>query len=126
MSSLCILKGNDVFKTAIAVAPVTNWKWYDSVYTERYMQTEKENAAGYKDNSPVNFAERLTGNYLLIHGMADDNVHFQNSVEMANALIGANKQFDTYFYPNRNHGIYGGLARVHLYNKMTNFLIEKL
>lgn len=126
MSSLCLLKGNDVFKTAIAVAPVTNWKWYDSVYTERYMQTEKENAAGYKDNSPVNFADRLKGNYLLIHGMADDNVHFQNSVEMANALIAANKQFDTYFYPNRNHGIYGGMARVHLYNKMTNFLIEKL
>ncbi len=126
MSSLCILKGNDVFKAAIAVAPVTNWKWYDSVYTERYMQTEKENAAGYSDNSPVNFANRLKGSYLLIHGMADDNVHFQNSVEMANALITANKQFDTYFYPNRNHGIYGGLARVHLYNKMTNFLIEKL
>ena len=126
MSSLCILKGNDVFKTAIAVAPVTNWKWYDSVYTERYMQTEKENAAGYKDNSPVNFADRLKGNYLLIHGMADDNVHFQNSVEMTNALIAANKQFDTYIYPNRNHGIYGGMARVHLYNKMTNFLIEKL
>jgi dipeptidyl-peptidase 4 len=126
MSSLCILKGNDVFKTAIAVAPVTNWKWYDSVYTERYMQTAKENSAGYENNSPVNFANRLKGNYLLIHGMADDNVHFQNSVEMANALIGANKQFDTYFYPNRNHGIYGGMARVHLYNKMTNFLIEKL
>ena len=126
MSSLCILKGNDVFKTAIAVAPVTNWKWYDSVYTERYMQTEKENAEGYKNNSPVNFADRLKGNYLLIHGMADDNVHFQNSVEMANALIDANKQFDTYFYPNRNHGIYGGMARVHLYNKMTNFLLEKL
>ena len=126
MSSLCLLKGNDVFKTAIAVAPVTNWKWYDSVYTERYMQTEKENSAGYENNSPVNFANRLKGNYLLIHGMADDNVHFQNSVEMANALIAANKQFDTYFYPNRNHGIYGGMARVHLYNKMTNFLIEKL
>jgi dipeptidyl-peptidase 4 len=126
MSSLCILKGNDVFKTAIAVAPVTNWKWYDSVYTERYMQTEKENSEGYKDNSPVNFADRLKGNYLLIHGLTDDNVHFQNSIEMANALIAANKQYDSYYYPNRNHGIYGGMARVHLYNKMTNFLIEKL
>ena len=126
MSSLCILKGADVFKTAIAVAPVTNWKWYDSVYTERYMQTEKENAAGYADNSPVNFADKLKGNYLLIHGTTDDNVHFQNSIEMANALIAANKQYDTYFYPNRNHGISGGNARLHLYNKMTNFILEKL
>jgi dipeptidyl-peptidase 4 len=126
MASSCILKGNDVFKAAIAVAPVTNWKWYDSIYTERYMQTEKENADGYKDNSPVNFVDRLTGNFLLIHGMADDNVHFQHSVEMANALINANKQFDTYFYPNRNHGIYGGYARLHLYNKMLSFLKEKL
>ncbi|MBK9565143.1 MAG: prolyl oligopeptidase family serine peptidase, partial [Saprospiraceae bacterium] len=84
MSSLCILKGNDVFKAAIAVAPVTNWKWYDSIYTERYMRTTTENAQGYADNSPVYFADRLKGNYLLIHGMAHDNVHFQNAVEMAN------------------------------------------
>ena len=126
MSSLCLLKGNDVFKAAIAVAPVTNWKWYDSVYTERYMRTTAENPEGYKENSPVYFADRLKGNYLLVHGNADDNVHFQNSVEMANALIKANKQFDTYFYPNRNHGIYGGNTRLHLYNKMTNFLLEKL
>jgi dipeptidyl-peptidase 4 len=126
MSSLCILKGNDVFKAAIAVAPVTNWKWYDSIYTERYMQTEKENTEGYKNNSPVYFADRLKGNYLLVHGMADDNVHFQNSVEMVNALVKANKQFDTYYYPNKNHGISGGVTRLHLYTKMTNFLIEKL
>jgi dipeptidyl-peptidase-4 len=126
MSSLCILKGNDVFKAAIAVAPVTNWKWYDSVYTERYMRTTDENAKGYADNSPVYFADRLKGNYLLVHGMADDNVHFQNTVEMANALIKANKQFDTYFYPNRNHGIYGDNATIHLYTKMTNFIFEKL
>lgn len=126
MSSLCILKGNDVFKAAIAVAPVTNWKWYDSVYTERYMRTTAENARGYADNSPVYFADRLKGNYLLIHGMADDNVHFQHSVEMANALIKANKQFDTYYYPNRNHGIRGDNASVHLYTKMTNFIFDKL
>ena len=126
MSSLCILKGNDVFKAAIAVAPVTNWKWYDSVYTERYMRTTTENENGYENNSPVYFADRLKGNYLLIHGMADDNVHFQNSVEMANALIKANKQFDTYYYPNRNHGIYGDNATIHLYTKMTNFIYEKL
>ena len=126
MSSLCILKGNDVFKAAIAVAPVTNWKWYDSVYTERYMRTTTENENGYENNSPVYFADKLKGNYLLIHGMADDNVHFQNSVEMANALIKANKQFDTYYYPNRNHGIYGDNATIHLYTKMTNFIYEKL
>jgi len=126
MSSLAILKGNDVFKTAIAVAPVTNWKWYDTIYTERYMRTDDENPEGYKENSPVYFADQLKGNYLLVHGNADDNVHFQNSAEMANALIKANKQFDTYFYPNRNHGIFGNNARLHLYTKMTNFLLEKL
>lgn len=126
MSSLCILKGNDVFKAAIAVAPVTNWKWYDSVYTERYMRTTAENVKGYADNSPVYFADRLKGNYLLVHGMADDNVHFQHAVEMANALIKANKQFDTYYYPNRNHGIYGDNATIHLYTKMTNFIFEKI
>ncbi len=126
MSSLCLFKGADVFNTAIAVAPVTNWKWYDSIYTERYMQTEKENAAGYQDNSPVNFADRLKGDYLLVHGLGDDNVHFQHTAEMANALIKANKQYDTYFYPNRNHSISGGNTRLHLYTKMTNFLNEKL
>lgn len=126
MSSLAILKGNDVFKAAIAVAPVTNWKWYDSIYTERYMRTDDENPEGYKENSPVYFADQLKGAYLLVHGNADDNVHFQNAAEMANALIKANKQFDTYFYPNRNHGIYGNNARLHLYNKMTDFLKENL
>jgi dipeptidyl-peptidase-4 len=126
MSSLCLLKGNDVFKAAIAVAPVTNWKWYDTIYTERYMRDEKENAEGYRDNSPVYFADRLKGNYLLVHGMGDDNVHFQHTAEMANALVAANKQFDTYFYPNRNHGIYGGYTRLHLFTKMTQFLDEKL
>lgn len=122
MSSLCILKGNDIFKAGIAVAPVTNWKWYDTIYTERYMRTYEENESGYRDNSPVYFADRLKGDYLLVHGMGDDNVHFQHTAEMANALIAANKQFDTYFYPNRNHGIYGDNARLHLYQKMTDFL----
>jgi dipeptidyl-peptidase 4 len=126
MSSLCLLKGNDVFNSAIAVAPVTNWKWYDTIYTERYMRDEKENSKGYEDNSPVNFVDRLTGNYLLVHGSSDDNVHFQNSAEMSAALIKANKQFDTYYYPNRNHGIYGDNARRHLYTKMTDFMNEHL
>jgi len=126
LSTLCLLKGNDVFKAAVAVAPVTNWKWYDAIYTERYMRTVDENAEGYKNNSPVYFADRLKGNYLLIHGMADDNVHFQHTAEMASALIAANKQFDTQFYPNKNHSIYGGLTKLHVYTKITNFLKEKL
>jgi dipeptidyl-peptidase-4 len=126
MSSLCLLKGSDVFKAAIAVAPVTNWKWYDSIYTERYMRTNKENSEGYEQNSPINFVDQLKGNYLLVHGLADDNVHVQNSVEMTNALIAKNKQFDLMVYPNRNHGIGGGNARLHLYTLMTNFLNEKL
>lgn len=126
MSSLCLLKGRDVFKSAIAVAPVTNWKWYDTIYTERYMRTNKENPDGYEQNSPINFADLLKGNYLLVHGLADDNVHFQHTAEMANALIAKNKQFDTMIYPNRNHGIGGGNAKIHLYTLMTNFLNEKL
>jgi dipeptidyl-peptidase-4 len=126
MSSLCILKGSEFFKAAIAVAPVTSWKWYDTIYTERYMRTVQENERGYTENSPVNFAHLLKGNYLLIHGMADDNVHFQHAVEMANALIREGKQFDTYYYPNRNHGIYGDNATIHLYTKMTQFIKEKL
>ncbi len=126
MSSLAITKGADVFKAAIAVAPVTNWKWYDTIYTERYMQTSQQNPTGYEDNSPVNFADLLKGSYLLVHGNSDDNVHFQHSAEMAAALIAANKQFDTYFYPNRNHGIYGNNARIHLYTKMHTFVLENL
>ena len=126
MSTNCILKGDDVFKAAIAVAPVTNWKWYDSVYTERYMQTHEENVEGYEENSPTNFAEKLEGNYLLVHGLSDDNVHFQNTAEMANELIAKNKQFDTMIYPNRDHGINGDHARLHLFTLMTKFLNEKL
>jgi dipeptidyl-peptidase 4 len=127
LSTSCILKGNDVFKMAMAVAPVTNWKWYDSAYTERYMQTSKENAKGYEDNSPVNFANLLRGgNYFIAHGIADDNVHFQQTTEMINALIKANKQFETYYYPNRNHGIYGANATQHLFTKLTDFVLKKL
>lgn len=126
MSSLCLLKGNDVFNSAIAVAPVTNWKWYDTIYTERYMRDEKENSEGYENNSPINFVDQLKGNYLLVHGATDDNVHYQHSAEMSAALIRANKQYDTYSYPNRNHSIYGDNARRHLYVKMTDFLNEHL
>jgi dipeptidyl-peptidase-4 len=126
MSSLCITKGADLFKMAIAVAPVTNWRFYDSIYTERFMQTPAENESGYDDNSPINHVGRLKGKYLLIHGTGDDNVHFQNSVEMVTALVKANKQFDSEFYPDKNHGIYGGNTRLHLYTKMTNFILNNL
>jgi dipeptidyl-peptidase-4 len=126
MSSLCLLKGNDVFSAAVAVAPVTHWKWYDNIYTERYMRTVSENPKGYHDNAPVHFAHQLKGKYLLIHGMADDNVHFQHTTEMANVLISEDKQFDTYFYPNKNHSISGGSSRLHLYRKITDFLILHL
>ncbi len=127
LSTSCILKGADVFKMAMAVAPVTNWKWYDTAYTERYMHTTADNSAGYEENSPVNFAKLLRGdNYLICHGMTDDNVHWQQAVEMIDALVKANKQFETYYYPNRNHGIYGDNATRHLFTKLTNFLIEKL
>ena len=126
MASNCIFQGNDVFKMAIAVAPVTNWRFYDSVYTERYMQTPEENASGYDQNSPINHVSKLKGKFLLIHGSGDDNVHVQNSMQMMEALIQANKQFDSQIYPDKNHGIYGGKTRIQLYNKMTNFIKENL
>ena len=126
MASNCIFQGADVFKMAIAVAPVTNWRFYDSIYTERYMQTPQENATGYDMNSPINHVDKLKGKFLLIHGSADDNVHVQNSMQMMEALIQANKQFDSQIYPDKNHGIYGGKTRIQLYNKMTNFIKENL
>ena len=126
MSSLCITKGADIFKLAIAVAPVTNWRFYDNIYTERYMQTPQENPNGYDENSPINHVEKLKGNYLLIHGSADDNVHVQNTYEMVSALVKANKQFELFIYPDRNHGIYGGNTRYHLYKKMTDFILDNL
>jgi dipeptidyl-peptidase-4 len=126
MSSLAITKGADVFKMAIAVAPVTNWKWYDNIYTERFMRTPKENQSGYDDNSPINFVKQMKGKYLLIHGSGDDNVHYQNTMEMVNALVAADKQFDLFIYPNKNHGIYGGNTRNHLYNMMLNYTKENL
>ena len=127
MSTNCLLKGNDIFSTAIAVAPVTSWRFYDSVYTERYMQTPQENASGYDDNSPINYADKLEGNYLLVHGTGDDNVHVQNSFRMTNALIEANKQFDQFIVPDRTHSISKGKnMRLNLYTKMTNFVEEHL
>ncbi|MFB9051493.1 S9 family peptidase [Formosa undariae] len=126
MSSNAIFKGNDVFKMAIAVAPVTSWRFYDSIYTERYMTTPQENASGYDENSPINHVDKLKGDFLLVHGTGDDNVHVQNSMQMIEALIQANKQFEWMLYPDNDHGIYGGNTRLHLYTKMTNFLDKTL
>lgn len=126
MASLAISKGADVFKSAIAVAPVTNWRFYDNIYTERYMRTPQENGKNYDDNSPLSHVEKIKGNYLIIHGTADDNVHFQNAVEMVDAMIKKNIAFDSEYYPNKNHGISGGKTRLHLYTKMLNFWLEKL
>lgn len=126
MTSLAMTKGAEVFKMGIAVAPVTNWRYYDSVYTERFMRTPQENAAGYDDNSPTSYAKLLKGKYLLIHGTADDNVHFQNSMEFSEALIQNKKQFDFMAYPDKNHGIYGGNTTSQLYHKMTNYILENL
>lgn len=126
MSSNCLFKGADVFKMAIAVAPVSSWRFYDSIYTERYMTTPQENESGYDDNSPINYVDKLKGDFLLVHGSGDDNVHLQNTMRLAEALIQADKQFDWAVYPDKNHGIYGGNTRLHLYKKMTNFIHETL
>jgi len=126
MSSLAIMIGNDTFKTAMAVAPVTSWRYYDTIYTERFLQTPQLNPAGYDDFSPINHVNKLNGNFLLIHGTGDDNVHFQNSVALVDALIAADKQFDSFYYPNRNHGIHGGNTTWHLYKMLTNYVKEKL
>lgn len=122
LSSLCLLKAPDIFAAAIAVAPVTNWRFYDTIYTERFMRTPEENPDGYDKNSPIHYVQNLKGKYLLIHGTADDNVHFQNAAEMAKALIHHNKQFEFFMYPDKNHGIYGGYTRLHLYTKIYHFL----
>jgi len=126
MAALCMEKGADVFKAGISVAPVTNWRFYDSVYTERFMRTPKENPDGYDDNSPLSHAEKIKGNFLIIHGAADDNVHLQNTMEFTERMVQAGVQFDMAIYTNRNHGIRGGNTSLQLYTKMTNFLKEKL
>jgi len=126
MASNCLFQGADTFKMAIAVAPVTSWRFYDTVYTERYMQTPQVNPEGYDRNSPISHVQKLKGDLLLVHGSADDNVHVQNSTRLVEALVQANKQFRYFNYPDKNHGIYGGNTRYHLYTMMTNFIKEKL
>jgi dipeptidyl-peptidase-4 len=126
MSSTCMFKGGEVFRAGIAVAPVTNWRYYDNIYTERYMRRPQENAKGYDDNAPEKMVAGLTGKFLLVHGTADDNVHFQNAVMMTEQLIQKNKAFEDAYYPNKNHGISGGNTRLHLYHKMTEFILKNL
>lgn len=118
--------GNGAFKAGIAVAPPTDWKYYDSVYTERFMRTPQENFEGYKATSPLRRAKDLQGKLLLVHGTADDNVHFMQTLDYAEALVQAGKQFDMHVYKDRNHGISGGNTRYHLYTKMSNFLFDNL
>jgi dipeptidyl-peptidase 4 len=126
MSSNCLFQGADTFAMAIAVAPVSSWRFYDTIYTERYMQTPQENASGYDNNSPITHVDKMKGDFMLVHGSADDNVHVQNTWRLVEALVQANKDFDWLVYPDKNHGIYGGNTRLHLYNKMTNFIKESL
>ncbi len=128
MSSLAITKGNEVFSAAVAVAPVTSWRYYDNIYTERYMRTPQENASGYDDNSPINFTDKIKGKYLIIHGTADDNVHFQNATQMITALVKSNIDFESAYYPNKNHGIGGQMdnTTMHLWGKMTNWIMENM
>ena len=118
--------GKGTFKVGIAVAPPTDWKYYDTVYTERYMRTPQENFEGYAETSPLRRVKDLQGKLLLIHGTADDNVHFMQSLEYAEALVQAGKQFDMHVYKDRNHGISGGNTRYHLYTKMSNYLFDNL
>jgi dipeptidyl-peptidase-4 len=132
MAANGITKGADVISTAVSVAPVTNWRYYDNVYTERFMRTPQENPDGYDLNSPVHNTAMIKGNYLLCHGSGDDNVHYQNAMELIKAMISNGKQFDLMIYPNKNHGIYGGYeygsgeCRMHLFNKIDDFLFEHL
>jgi dipeptidyl-peptidase-4 len=119
--------GSNYFSTGIAVAPVTNWRHYDNIYTERFMRTPQENGSNYDSNSPVTHADKLKGKFLLVHGLSDDNVHVANSMDFINALVDQNKQFEMQFYPNNDHGIGSGrYTRYHLFKRMTNFLTTNL
>lgn len=126
MALLCMTKGSDYFRTGIAVAPVSSWRFYDNIYTERFMRTPDENSEGYDENSPINFAGLLKGKLLIVHGSGDDNVHVENSIAMIDALVDSKKQFDLMIYPNRDHGIYGGNTRMHLFKLMTDYLTNNL
>lgn len=126
MTLMTMSRGNGIFKAGIAVAPVTDWKFYDSVYTERYMRTPKENFNGYKQSSPIELAKSLQGKLLLVHGTADDNVHYQNTLYYSDALVKAGKQFDMQIYTNKDHSMRDKVTRMHLYTRKTMFLLNNL
>ena len=119
-------RGHGVFKAGVAIAPVTDWRFYDSIYTERFMRTPQQNASGYDKGSAVKLADKLQGDLLLIHGTADDNVHVQNVMEYSRALINADKQFDMFYFPDKNHFIAGGNSRMYLYKKVIDFYKRNL
>ena len=126
MTIMSMSEGTPIFKAGAAVAAVTDWRFYDTVYVERFMRTPQQNAEGYKAGSAFTRAANLNGRLLLVHGMADDNVHFQNCAEYSECLVQANKQFDMQVYTNRNHGIYGGNTRYHLFTRLTEFFLNNL
>ena len=126
MASLGMTLGAEHFKMGIAVAPVTTWRLYDTIYTERFLKRPSDNKSGYDDFSPINHVDKLKGKLLIVHGTGDDNVHVQNTILFQDALIAADKQFDVFYYPNRNHGIYGGNTRKHLYKMLTDYVVENL
>ena len=119
-------EGSGAFKAGVAIAAPSDWRFYDSVYTERFMRTPKENGEGYDAGSAIKRADQLQGSLLLIHGTADDNVHYQNCTEYSEALVQANKQFDMQIYTNRNHSIFGGNTRNHLMTRVANFFMNNL
>ncbi len=126
MSLLSSFRGDGAFKAAISVAPVADWKLYDTIYTERYMRTPQENPEGYEKGAPLTYAEGLTGNLLIVHGTGDDNVHSQNTTQLIQKLEQAGKQFDLRLYPNKTHSITGGNTRVNLYEYLTRWLKKNL
>jgi dipeptidyl-peptidase-4 len=126
LSALSAGRGGDVFKAALVVAPVTNWDLYDTIYTERYMWTPQQNPEGYRAGSPQTYVNGVKARLLLVHGTGDDNVHEQNTIQLADKLEAAGKPFYMLLYPNRTHSISGGNTSVHLYNSFTRFLLENL
>lgn len=114
-------RGDGIFKAGVAIAPVTDWRFYDTIYSERFMRRPQQNSEGYRRGSPIELARQMQGNLLLIHGTADDNVHFQNSVEYSRALIRENKHFDMFIFPDKNHFISGGGTTLYLYNRVINW-----
>jgi dipeptidyl-peptidase-4 len=123
---LSMSSGEPVFKTGIAVAPVTNWKLYNTIYTERFMRRPQENFKGYENSSAMSCVEKLQGNLLIVHGTSDDNVHLQNSMLYTDSLVSANKQFEMQLYTDKNHSILGKQTRRHLYTRMSEFLFKNL